>query len=473
MPPKGWFKHPGYDMHGFGQKVREARITLKNEVGRRLGASSRWTLEYIAKACGIDRGTLQRVENGKRRLPPGTRAKIAEYLVDGLKQELGSEVSRREVLISALTAFIATGVYASEAPSRIAVNAANVLKGFYLDRDEMLNWTETFIKHANQQLYAGESQEALEWATDQYARLMSFPDIHSDLDLLLAATRVGLIQARAQEVAYSWTSACVAATDTYNKIEADVLRPSLARFRRNSDSYLLVTEYVALLDSRSRMMRRIGKFEQSLKDAQTVLRWVPRSEQRILEIDARFKYAHIWACLGLEDRWRKELIETAQAINTLPSHERAEQEKYQKYYEGEGYKRLAFNPYVELTPSLRARYAEQGFAELTASYQRIGEEWHDHEVENRVVGFHPIYTRMSQLQCMIFADPNSAKRDLDALQSAAARTFPALLEKLSRTSEAIQHLQRWRSHNPLPGFDLDVGIALSKSDALLVRARSS
>jgi hypothetical protein len=89
-----------------------------------------------------------------------------------------------------------------------------------------------------------------------------------------------------------------------------------------------------------------------------------------------------------------------------------------------------------------------------------------------VVGFHPLYTRLGEIQCLIWSDPTAAQAQLTHLETEAQANFPALLDKIAFSRRIVQQITPNLIRKPrmeTEGVDLD---ALSKSyhsDALVAR----
>ncbi|SRR5581483_6554634 len=84
---RDWQKYD-YDRTAFGAWVRESR--------ERLG----WSLSRLARKTGINKGTLQQVEMGRRSLPADQRRTLVEVLSAALESS-GSAISRRRFLATA------------------------------------------------------------------------------------------------------------------------------------------------------------------------------------------------------------------------------------------------------------------------------------------------------------------------------------------------------------------------------------
>lgn len=464
---KGWRKNADYNALSFGTKLKEAREFLRSFQPPK---STMWTQEHLAQVCEVKhRGTFSQIESGARFLDPQRRNLLIKSLVEELESLNVDEtrISRRKLLIAGLSGFLAANTMLPNTmlPNYIATHS----KAF--ERDMVLHMAEDTLKNWNFLLYSGQSEWVLAQATDRYDDFTGLQWIRENPKASAITVRIGLMKARAQEIVLPWEEACRAAAATYTEIEQQFLNPTLAQLdgQKLENGNLLASEHNKLLDSRARMRRRIGQFHNSIRDLNKVVSSALEIGDIAQEIDAHFKLAHVLACLGLEKLSQHQLALAERVIGSLSGQNKSEHEMYLRYYHGERSKRLAYDPYTELSPAQRERYAREGYIALTTAHKQIGERWLPYEHANHIVGFHPLYARMSELQCLAWGDPVATRIALNELRTQAQREFPSLTTKIDLSLAGIDQIEAWKRHNPMPGFDLDAGNSPHSSDAHQIR----
>ncbi len=446
---RGWHKYDDYDPGPFGQAIRECRLALQS-------ADPVWTQAYLARVSEIghndkdgNRGTISKVEAGKSRLSPERRGHLLEVLRKAL--EVSSlEISRRDFLLSLLASF--TLDLGPLGPAQRQHRSSHQT----FDPDAY----DSLIPAWGKLLYAGYGPYVIEDAQFHYEKLANDPRINSDDFLTLRALRVARMLGRAQEIFSASDEWNARAVTTYDTVEAHVCLPALDRWPTDPS---ILYEYAAILASRGIQYRKRGRYQQGVLNATRALKYAKQSENTQFAVDIYLQLAHIWACLGIEQQWRKVIDNARKYIEASNSVHQAELNAYCTYYEGEGLKRLAYTTLHDLSLKERSAFASHGLSLLANSKEQLGRcmDW----VITDMHGYHPLYTQVAEAQCMLFLAPNETRKQLDYLREEILHDYPGLLGRVDFAMKCVDVLHGWNHHNPLPAFDIDTLIIGESPDA--------
>jgi hypothetical protein len=428
-----WRKHAGYDWAAFGTWVR----TNREGFG--------WSLSQLAAAVQLNKGTLKHVEDGTRGLKPEVRERLVEVITSAAA---GRRIvlSRREVLqlagLAVGGALAAEGARPRSAPLR---GSQQAVYGLVLDLADMV------ITRWDEQLYGGHAQAVHEDALHIYGQLLDSDLVVKEPDAAVVAMRVAARLARARETLLPWYDRPHAAIAVYDDVEARVIEPALRHFPSDAAIGL---EYARLLTLRAPLYREIGSYDKSLADTAAGARLARRGGDLLLMSDLARNRAHIWAVQGNGQKWHEDLEQSQREIAAFEGLATGQLLSLAEYYQGEGYKRLAYTIRGELLMGTRMRYAQRA-REHFARWMRVAATAWPDVVYGATVSGHPLLTRVSAAQCLVWLDADAALVELSTARDEAARCFPALLSKIDLATQFARNLLRRRLSEGAPVFNLD------------------
>jgi len=393
------------------------------------------TRAELAKRLQVSASTIVRMLNGDTKV-------IQKISPESISNALElDEMERRAFLKIASTAgfALATGVATSKAVLR-----------YKIDLDMADGYVESLRRLFDQ---GGHAHYVLESAQKAYDRLTEEAVLYPK-DKRLAATQLhfGLLLGNAQAFILPWDQRAARVFRTYTMVEKDVIRHfELQTFQH---------DYAILLANRAPFLRELGNFDRSLLNYDLGIHLAKGIDDPSLRAGLFRNRAYIHAIIGDETRWRWELDgarrDALQISATYPEETLA----LITYTEAEGYKRLAFNPRMELPRRVRLEYAQHALHNFT---QALAEMEHRPEVQGSLMRSATelssrsltLLTRVSEAQCLVLIDPAEAIRRLEQMRNDVEMYYPALLAKLERTLRIARgQLQAHRS-NPLLLFGRD------------------
>ncbi len=400
---QGWKKYD-YDYLVFGKRVQEYRLALKRSLGD------------LSRETGIDKGSLSRVEKGEISLPEKKRRKLIDVLLEALKKTANNGyLDRHEFLKLAGLTVRSSAVRAPD----ISKPRSNTTAMFYTFTGSMLELADTRIADLQQKLYAGKGRVVYKEAQQWYSQLKSTSLSETDRTIAAMQIRFGILLGQAQELVIPTYQRARYTIPIYKEVEEII-----SHFPLNSFEY----EYSKLLALRAPLYREARQFERSLQDFENGLDYAEKVGDRYLKATLLRDRAHIWAAQGDEKQWKKA-IERAN-LESIDSKEIA---SVLKVLEGQGYRRLAYNPLMPLQESTRKRYAEAAIACFKEAQEKNP---NPSLPDTHPVGFDglPLLRMHSTAQCYLWIDPEYTLNILEGIKPQAARSLPMLLSAIECTA---------------------------------------
>jgi len=402
-----------------GRRITSPATDLGKFIQQRLDSLGITRVEF-ARRLGVSPSTVGRLLNGETRI-------VQRVSTEGICEVLElDEIDRRTFLqligaASTATFALATGMAMPKTPK------------YKID----LELAEDHANALSRLLNQGEARYVKESSQYWYSRLLQEKPTVKDTRLGAVQIRFGLLLGAAQEFTLPWNQRDRVAIQTYNSIEDNVIcRFDLNTFRQ---------EYAIVLSHRAPLYRSIGRFDESTIEFDDALYWVQTVDDPRLRANLFRSRIHARAVQGDEIRWAKELEEARRDAQRMSTAYADETFGMLNYAEGEGYKRLAFNPRRELSMSLRATFAHHALQSF--EYSRKG-------TQQQPMAQH-LLMQVSEAQCLIWIEPEEAICRIEQIREIVERFFPALLNKINSTLQfARQRLQARRNDFPLL-FDLD------------------
>ncbi len=270
-----------------------------------------------------------------------------------------------------------------------------------------------------------------------YHKLISEQPYSKDTRIGSVQVRYGLLLGQAREAVLPWYQRDHAVIQAYDHVESHVIcRFSQKTFRQ---------EYARLYAWRAPVYREMGQLEESALQFKDGISWATAAGNVLLRADLLRYRAHISAVQGNELQWLREIEEARKDTQYIIPDYRKEALGMIDYAEAEGYKRLAFNPRLELSLQRRAVYAAHALQCFAQAQQALEQQ----PYTKRLVA------QVSRAQCLIWLDPVEALILAEQLRREAMQFYPTLLAKIDRTIRFAQQRLQLRKSDPLPIFDLD------------------
>jgi transcriptional regulator with XRE-family HTH domain len=318
----------------------------------------------------------------------------------------------------------------------------------------LLDSAESLALELQDALYRGQARHVLEVAHHWYHRLISADLPEKDPAIAALQIRFGLLLGEAQEAVYPWYQRPQIAIRTYDDVEQRILLGfPLNTFPR---------DYARLYTLRAPLNRELKQYEQSCVQDEEGLGYAQAAGDAFLYSTLLRMRAHVMATQGDAQRWERELHRARRYVEQAGHHHVEELVSLIQYNEGEGAKRLAYNPRQLLSESQRSAYASRGLAAFKASRRILDRQW-PHLVHLAGVHGSPLMTSVSEAQCFVWIAPHEALRLLEPLRAEAERLLPCLLPKIEHTAYCAKRRLNWRQGEPLPVFDLDAKYRLRPS----------
>jgi hypothetical protein len=164
--------------------------------------------------------------------------------------------------------------------------------------------------------------------------------------------------------------------------------------------------------------------------------------------------AHVRAVQGDEAKWSLAIEEALNHANRVGGTEGKRIYELVKDTQGNGYKRLAYNPRMLSSEGERRKYAYLALDCFKEAYPGSVDHWLT-DTSAVVVDGHPLIATLSIAQCFIWIDPYKTLDLLEDLRPRAASSLPSLLAKIDYTYYCAKRRLAWRSGDSLPVFNLD------------------
>jgi transcriptional regulator with XRE-family HTH domain len=425
---RGWKKYQ-YDYHLFGKRVRMYRSALG------------WSFADLSLRTGINKGTLQQVEGKGRSLPEDDRMKLVDVLSEALETTT-IRVDRREFL---KLAGLGTGAILATATS-MAPSERNTTPVLMRYGSICLELAESRIVDLQGELYRGKAPDVLKEAQQWYSKLSRAGLPETDPYIAATQIRFGILLGRAQEATLPWYQRCKAAIRTYDDVEERIiLRFPLNRFQ---------VDYARLLALRAPMYRELGQFDESVDQFKDGLSYTERIDNPFLKAALLRDSAHLRAVQGDKTSWSHAIDEALRHTAHVRGPDGERIYSLLKDTQGNGYKRLAYNPRISLPESTRRKYAQLALDCFKEAQASSVDRWLT-DTSAVVVDGHPLIVSLSIAQCLVWIDPYKTLELLEKLRTKAIRFLPSLLAKIDYTDYCAKQRLAWRSSDPLPVFDLD------------------
>jgi hypothetical protein len=450
-------KHDEYNRKQFGTLIREVQVVLKEDIPR---GSGRWTHEDLAIWAQLEhpcRGAISHILDGRRALNAPQRERLIEALTEGLQAKIETNPTQQD-LYSYYCERLQDFLPAVTSSQIGAQTAAIRLK----ERD--ISFFEALYGWWGKAVYNGQGSVVLQEASDQYHRMLADPDVdfRNNREEIVIAAQIGEMITRAQEITFKWGDHYRANIRVFNEIEQRIFLPALERFADNNE---VAKQYATMLAARALVARRLGHYKQCIQDCIRSLHFAKRSGDDFLYVDLALRYAHVWACLGMEEDWRRAMEDAEQAIMRAHYSNLNALKIYHMYQHGEGLRRLAYNPFTVIPKRKRVyQYAAPGLEELELSHQ-IDNQWYEQNMTNGYVTIHPLHTRIGEAQCKVWTAQDETMEELRQMREDALREYPSRVGQIEDTIHFIGKLSKWSSNDELPCLDV-----VPQSDAIHVRA---
>ncbi len=164
--------------------------------------------------------------------------------------------------------------------------------------------------------------------------------------------------------------------------------------------------------------------------------------------------AHVRAVQGDETSWSHAIEEALRHAAHVRDPDGERIYSLLKDTQGNGYKRLAYNPRLSLPESTRRKYAQLALDCFREAQASSVDRWLI-DTSAVVVDGHPLIVALSIAQCFVWIDPYKTLDLLERLRTKATRFLPSLLAKIDYANYCAKRCLAWRSSDPLPMFDLD------------------
>ncbi len=301
---------------------------------------------------------------------------------------------------------------------------------YHLKRDGILYSTliaaskENFSKHYFDIYRRGHAVRVEEKTDMIYKELLEAGFCVDDPAIADVFIENGLLKGQAQEVRYSWYERRKPARKTYDEVDRvlDNFKPSTFCQLR-----------AKLCVFRAPLKREEGDFNASLVDCNDGISYANEEGNRSLVAALLRNQGHVYAVQGNRRMWERNLSET----KTASKGDYWLQSLY-KVMEGNGYKRLAYNPQQPLSLKEREVFAEQALLCFEEA-ERLAEEAErlapdpviDMYTYMSGVDGNVYFRRLFRAQCLIWVDHDEALRELAELYEEVKVLFPAILMKIA------------------------------------------
>jgi transcriptional regulator with XRE-family HTH domain len=420
---QGWKKYQ-YDHLVFGRTIQTYRTALG------------WSLGALSRRTGINKGTLQQIEKRGRSVPESDRVKLVEVLSEAL-ETTNKRFDRRKFLALARVGATAAPKKAIDVPTteRSPISLITRYSGICLDL------AESHIATLRSELYQGKALFVMTEAEKWYRKLTSsdLPDI--DKELATMQLRFGILLGQAQEAVHPWYQRCTIALHTYDQVEDRIL----ARFPLNS----FQADYALLHALRAPLYREIGEFEKSVAEFNNGCDYAEKMGDLFLETMLVRKLAHLWIVRGDETKWERAIERSRKKSSNSQLHSCLVEAAC-----AGGYRRLAYNPWIQLPESIRKHHAERAIDLFKQAQALYPDPWRS---DTGLIGpdEHPLHLAVLRAQCFVWIDPYETLRFIEELRPQAALLCPALLAKMDFTVRCAKKMLARRTHDPVPVFNLD------------------
>lgn len=372
---------------------------------RKCLAKQRVTQKCIAPQLGMTPSRLSRLIAGKVTF---TRPIATERWC----RVLGLDEMNRKQFLELVAAAAASFALAS---GGTPVTVPSVRK-HHLDLDlanDLATTLQRLLEH-------GEAQYVLETAQHWFNAITEQFSMTRDPHIARTQVRFGLLLGNAQEAAFPWFQRPRITINTYTAL----IEKILPGFPLQS----FATERARILERRAPLNREHAQYAQSLADFDEALDLLRDQHNPELTITLFRNRAHIFAVLGNESKWMRDIQLAARVAGRLPEQSQRLHMDLLNYSQAEGYKRLAFTSYKPLAIQQREHYARQALA------------WFQNASPLKVshTASHGVLADISEAQAMIWLDPQAAQVKLASLRTAADRIYPSLLAKIAHSEHYAQ-----------------------------------
>ena len=442
MPmPKGWRKHNDYDWEAFGLWIRRRRTDLG------------WTLESLGSKLNIDnKGTVSRIEKGRQGLSPDQRERFVKLLTDDLQQR-DPRSNRRVFLVAAGLKLAGLELIPSFAKQSVPPATRQLTMRDRQERtildEQIYDLGIGLIETWDACLIQGHAALVQQQATRRY-RFITMSPYLGDRECALTAIRIGIRLARAQETVIDWFKRNAVAIATYNEIEEGIIVRYSDRLGRSHD---IMREHAQLLALRGSLHREICEYRKAIGDLKKSIELAQALDDKLLQVDVICELAHLFLQHGNRTIWEQTLGQAREIARAAPEGQRKGLFALITYYVGAGQRRLAFDEVFDFPESEKIRLAASAIEHMRISRQQLGDDWSRHVVQGDLAG-HPLITRVSEVQCQIWTEPERVAQDLEELKPLITSNFPALMGKLAITQPWPMVRMNWPAHNAVPFFDL-------------------
>jgi transcriptional regulator with XRE-family HTH domain len=420
---RGWKKYQ-YDYGSFGETIHEYRTALG------------WSLGTLSLQTGINKGTLQHIEKGSRGVPETDRIKLVDILSEAIEQT-NKRFNRRKFLKLA-------GVGTDDLPTKIVDvprTQRSIISPVIKYNGICLDLAESYIATLRSELYQGKAHFVMTEAEKWYRKLTSsdLPDMGKELATM--QLRFGILLGQAQEAVHPWYQRCTIALHTYDQVEDRIL----SRFPLNS----FQADYALLHALRAPLYREIGEFEKSVAEFNDGCDYAEKRGDLSLETMLVRKLAHLWIVRGDETKWLRAIDRSREKSSNSQLHSCLVEVAC-----AGGYRRLAYNPWIQLPESMRKQYAERAIDIFKQAQAIYPDSWRP---DTGLIGpdEHPLHIAVLRAQCFVWIDPHETLRLIEELRPQAALLCPALLAKIDFTAWCAKKMLARRTHDPVPVFNLD------------------
>lgn len=309
-----------------------------------------------------------------------------------------------------------------------------------------LELAESRIGDLQRELYQGKAPDVVKEAQQWYSKLTRAGLPETDPYIAATQIRFGLLLGQAQEATLPWYQRCKAVIHAYNDVEERIiLRFPLNRFQ---------ADYARLLALRAPMYRELGQFDESVAQFKDGLSYTERIDNPFLKAALLRDSAHLRAVQGNETSWSYAIEEALRHAARVRGPDGERIYSLLKDTQGNGYKRLAYNPRIPLPESTRRKYAQLALDCFREAQASSVSRWLT-DTSAVVVDGHPLIAALSVAQCFVWIDPYKTLHLLEKLRTKATRFLPSLLAKIDYTDYCAKQCLAWRSSDPLPVFNLD------------------
>ncbi|GEM_PF-2307910 len=439
---KKWRRYDGYNWEDFGLWIRNLRTALG------------WTLEQLGRKIGVgNKGTMSRIEKGRQGLSSEQRQQLVNLLAEET-QKHPSLSSRREFIKATGLKLAGIGLIQTITPAELSLITAPMVSTRERGEHEALvehiydlgvGLTETW----DACLFQGQAKLVYQQALHRYQFFTASPYL-GDSDCALTAMRIGIRLARAQDVLLDWFKRKDTVIERYNDIEERIIRRFADRLKRKRE---IIHEYAQLLALRGSLKREIGMYRGSSLDLNKSIELAQKLGDHLLQVDVICELAHLWLAIGKQEQWQETLERAREVARSAPIEKREGLFALVTYYVGAGQRRLAFDAEFTLAEKDKIQVANSAIEHMQISRQKLGDEWTRYVLQGSLAG-HPLITRVSEVQCRIWTEPESMEQELEQLKPLVASEFPGLTEKIVLTEPWSQVRRQWSAHNGIPFFDL-------------------